>query len=279
MMLGKATRNTMALLGACFCFVVAEGYMTRRVNTEMTVRNLSGLSTRRLLEATEPVNMGASTTIEAGQEKDLLRNNAGDHDIQLVTLYLYALQQGFKVTAAPGFGSSIPANPSRVIFEVEWGVGGATPFVALVSAKQGTALTLAASAVKVRALYNEDPLNSPPPLTVGAMLAYGPHAPAGNFGPPTFDVRFTLAGNTNTTLSVPPFAREFVIMSADSVAGVALTRLEFAGGVPATVVAATEGVAGQKILTAPVPDGSFAVEVTNNEVTQQSFAASWVLGL
>lgn len=282
MMSGSARRHVLALLALCFSFVLAEGYMRQRqAPSAMSARNLDDLRKRRLLESTEPVNMGASTLIKPGEEKDLLRNNAGDHDIKLVTVYLYAQLEGVRVEATPGFGSQIPASPSRVIFEVQWGVGGASPFVALVSAKQGTAITLAASSVRVRALYNEDPATvpAPPLLTVGAMLSYGPHAPAGTFGPPSFDVRFTRASNTAITLSVPPFARELTIMSNDSVLGVSLVRAEFAGGVPATTVAASQGVANQKVLTMPVPDGAFAVEITNNALVELSFVAIWTLGL
>lgn len=282
--LPRWARAALAFLALLLSYSLAERYLAmRQPDTLPLVRNVENMGHRKLLEGIEPNAMGASEKLLPGEKKQVLRNTADNYDVQLVTLYLYALPTGEQVVAgagAPGLAGTFFSNSSRVLFEVKWGVGGSTPFVALVSAKQGTAITLAASSVTVSALYNEASGVSAPEITVGAALSYGPRPPGGAYEPASFDVRISdLPANDRQNLMVPPFARLVTVMSSDSVQGVALTKLSFSGGFPPVTIAEVEGVANQKVLSAPVPDGASQLELTNNEVTPLSFIVIWSLGI
>lgn len=281
---GKGTRNRLALqLG----YAVAAALILGVIMTGPM--HVVPRAERGLLDSTESNNIGMAIPLAPGQSNTVLKNDAPNAGVQLVTLYLSAFvreQSNDFGGSLPGFfgglGSHMVKSPGRVVALVTFGVGGGEQQV-FVSVKNGTALTFTASSVRVDAYYNEDPaaLPTPPRLTVAALLSYGARPSTGTpYDPAVFEVRWDSPAGDLAALDVPPFARALTVATDDAALGVSSIRIEFSGGFPAVQLASYQGVANQKVITVPVPDGATGVEIVNGAVTPvNNGMAMWHLGL
>ncbi len=155
-----------------------------------------------LLWGDRPTQMGRGITLPpagaAGSAfATVLDARGNDHLPQLVTAF---------VAVTPGAGAP-PNAPLFVQLQATWGVGGANQ-TAFVSARRGTAITVAATGLRLDAqnlaLFETN---------VSAVLAYGarPSRP-GDLGPVFEPAPFELGNGTTVDVPIPPFAQSLTLL-------------------------------------------------------------------
>lgn len=241
-------------------------------------KNPDELSRLLDLPGKDDSQMGQGVTIAPGQSRTILKNTgADDHDIRLVTAYLRASRVNVSVLA----GEQSPLA-SRVVFRVLFGVGGGANQELFVTAKQGVAVTFAASSIEISATNDEVAGFGAPEVMATAALAYGPRAPTGCYDPASFDERAVILGpGLQIAFRPPPFTRALNLMLDAGVAGDASgTELLFIGGEPPASFVRVTGQVGQQFFeNVPVPNQTSSVTITNTGAVATTYSLSWLLGI
>lgn len=161
---------------------------------------------RRVLEDVASNAMGNSIKLNPGERATILQNQASDFDIQQLTLCLQVTDPG----------NLLVPRPQLCYAKVEFGVGGSTQTVEC-SIKQGTTLSLVASAIRVEGIYLPAVI-APITLDFHAQLAYGTRP--GRARAPSWDTPpqpIILPGGAADFL-VPAFASALSVFTSDATA-------------------------------------------------------------
>lgn len=191
---------------------------------------------RRLFDAYNLDGIGAGGPQKCGLSHDfqisslgtnaagvIIKNDASNKDVQLVTFSADAIVQGKSGSEAA------PRTISCAVF-LKFGVGG-TQHQAIINVKRGTIFTVGCSSYEVSGIVEgatEDDLDSI--VRFRCSAAYGAHPGA---KAPTRDFALSLGQDaTTTTIEIPPFARLCTIaMSNPAGAGAGTVTALFRGDV------------------------------------------------